>query len=133
MNHQILSGASFTKSRVAITIRSSGHIADLPLPQQLLDRLIEVYKTVYKVDMADYMVPPGGFKTFDQFFTRRLKDGARPIVSDPNVLVSPCDGRIQEFGKVTDGMMFQAKGRPIVSANCWVMPACVPGLRARSM
>ncbi|HHW96267.1 MAG: archaetidylserine decarboxylase [Myxococcota bacterium] len=90
----------------------AGHIADLPLPQQLLDRLIEVYKTVYKVDMADYMVPPGGFKTFDQFFTRRLKDGARPIVSDPNVLVSPCDGRIQEFGKVTDGMMFQAKGRP---------------------
>ncbi len=48
------------------------------------------------IDMSSYQIPDGGFASFNDFFTRRLKPGARPI-SDPNnnaVLTCPADCRI---------------------------------------
>jgi phosphatidylserine decarboxylase len=45
------------------------------------------------VDLSEVETPPGGFTSFDEFFTRRLVVGARPVASDPDVLVSPSDGR----------------------------------------
>jgi phosphatidylserine decarboxylase len=41
-----------------------------------------------------------------------LKEGARPVDPDPNVLTSPCDGIIGACGQVVDGMVLQAKGFP---------------------
>ena len=43
--------------------------------------------------MGDYVVPHGGWKTFNQFFARNFKPGLRPVaaVSNPNVIVSPAD------------------------------------------
>lgn len=40
------------------------------------------------------------FKTFNQFFTREIKDEARNIVNemDDKTLASPCDGRVLSFG-----------------------------------
>jgi phosphatidylserine decarboxylase len=42
------------------------------------------------------------FRTFNQFFTREIKDGAREIVNkeDLRSLCSPCDGRVLSFGDV---------------------------------
>lgn len=34
------------------------------------------------------------FRSYNDFFTRRLKDGQRPIAEDESVLVSPCDGKV---------------------------------------
>lgn len=48
------------------------------------------------IDMSSYQIPEGGFVSFNDFFTRKLKSGARPI-SDPNsntVLICPADCRI---------------------------------------
>jgi phosphatidylserine decarboxylase len=39
-------------------------------------------------------VPPGGFRSFNDFFTRRLRPGSRPVPSDPEALVSPADSRL---------------------------------------
>jgi phosphatidylserine decarboxylase len=43
-------------------------------------------------------------------FTRQLKDGARPIVMDPDVLVSPCDAIVGASGKVEGDRVLQIKG-----------------------
>lgn len=46
-------------------------------------------------DINEYIVPEGGFQSFNQFFLRELKPGTRPMCScadDPNIVVSPCDG-----------------------------------------
>jgi phosphatidylserine decarboxylase len=52
------------------------------------------------------------FRSIHDIFTRRLKDGARPIEEQPGILISPCDAIIGEHGKVVAGRAFQAKGYP---------------------
>ncbi len=51
------------------------------------------------------------YTTFNQFFTRELKSGARPIQAQSDVeLVSPVDGAISASGPIEKGMVLQAKG-----------------------
>jgi phosphatidylserine decarboxylase len=52
------------------------------------------------------------FDSIHAFFIRALKPGMRPIASEPNTLVSPCDGVIGAHGPIEDGQLFQAKGFP---------------------
>jgi phosphatidylserine decarboxylase len=52
------------------------------------------------------------FRSLRECFTRELKDGARPIDGDPQVLTSPCDALVGACGPVKDGMVLQAKGFP---------------------
>ncbi|HTW71944.1 MAG TPA: archaetidylserine decarboxylase [Acetobacteraceae bacterium] len=52
------------------------------------------------------------FRSLHDCFIRRLKDGARPIDTDPNVLVSPCDAIVGASGRVTAGQVLQIKGFP---------------------
>jgi phosphatidylserine decarboxylase len=52
------------------------------------------------------------FRSMHDCFTRQLKDGARPINTDPAILVSPCDAIVGAFGRVDDGQVFQVKGFP---------------------
>jgi phosphatidylserine decarboxylase len=51
-----------------------------------------------------------GFASVHACFTRELKDGARPIDQDPDVLVSPCDTLVGASGTVQEGMLLQIKG-----------------------
>ena len=52
------------------------------------------------------------FRSVHACFTRRLKEGARPIASDPAVLVSPCDGIVGASGAIDGGTLLQVKGMP---------------------
>ena len=52
------------------------------------------------------------FRSLHDCFTRELKEGARQIDPDPEVLVSPCDGIVGAMGRVTAGSVLQAKGFP---------------------
>jgi phosphatidylserine decarboxylase len=52
------------------------------------------------------------FRSLQDCFTRELRDGARPIDSDPAVLVSPCDAVVGAHGRVEGTRVFQAKGFP---------------------
>lgn len=51
------------------------------------------------------------YASFNDFFTRELKDGARPIAEGEGTLVSPADGAVSQLGKIELGRVFQAKGR----------------------
>ncbi len=53
---------------------------------------------------------PEHYASFNDFFTRELKPGARPLDPNPLALVSPCDGRISESGLISQGRIYQAKG-----------------------
>jgi len=51
------------------------------------------------------------YASFNHFFTRALKSGARPIAPATNAVVCPADGVVSQAGKITDGRIFQAKGK----------------------
>jgi phosphatidylserine decarboxylase len=57
-------------------------------------RKIGRFITQYGIDMNQVVVPPGGFPTFNAFFIRRLKPGARPVDPDPHRFVAPADSRL---------------------------------------
>ncbi|MGO0305462.1 archaetidylserine decarboxylase [Endozoicomonas acroporae] len=50
------------------------------------------------------------YRHFNDFFTRSLKEGARPLPEDPEMIVSPADGVISQIGDIKNGRIFQAKG-----------------------
>ena len=52
------------------------------------------------------------FDSLRDCFTRELKEGARPVDPDPEVLASPCDALVGAHGRVKDGTVLQAKGFP---------------------
>ncbi|MBM4394747.1 MAG: phosphatidylserine decarboxylase [Deltaproteobacteria bacterium] len=91
--------------------RGIGRFADLPLPRPVLDAMVASYCRVCGISLGEAEVPAGGFPTFDAFFTRRLKPGARVVDASADVIASPSDGRVQSVGRVERGMVVQAKGR----------------------
>jgi len=66
----------------------------------------------YGVDMNDAVESEiGYYQTFNEFFTRPLKQDVRPIAPGDNTLACPCDGKISQAGPVRSGAILQAKGR----------------------
>ena len=52
------------------------------------------------------------FHSIHDCFIRELKEGARPIDCDPNVLTSPCDGIVGACGTIANADLYQIKGSP---------------------
>ena len=52
------------------------------------------------------------FRSMHDCFIRELKDGARPIDDDPDVIISPCDAIVGAHGRIEGNELFQAKGFP---------------------
>ncbi len=72
----------------------------------------------YHVDMADALEPDlAAYPSFNAFFTRALKPGARPIAIGADLLLSPADGAISQAGPVTEGRIVQAKGMDYSAAE----------------
>lgn len=53
---------------------------------------------------------PLAYRSLNDFFTRALKDNARPIDNNPAHIVSPVDGRCAQYGKIEQNTLIQAKG-----------------------
>src|SRR5688572_5828586 len=92
--------------------RGMARIADWRMPRPLLQRVLRSYIRFYGVDMAEVEQPLESFPTFNDFFTRKLREGARPVAADPGVVVAPCDSLLATLGAVPpDGRIEQVKGR----------------------
>lgn len=66
----------------------------------------------FGVDLSEAVEPdPAAYATFNQFFTRALKPGIRPMPDDAEAWISPCDGRVSQLGVIQSGNLLQAKGR----------------------
>jgi phosphatidylserine decarboxylase len=75
------------------------------------DFLIRKIIRKYNVDMTEAQQPePTAYPSFNAFFTRALKAGARAAAADAAAVLCPADGRISQTGSIRDGRIFQAKG-----------------------
>ncbi len=76
----------------------------------IVQPMINWFIKKFNVDMSESESPSStAYKTFNEFFTRPLKAGARPIVSGDNILTCPADGTVSESGAIHDDQIFQAK------------------------
>jgi phosphatidylserine decarboxylase len=86
----------------------AGRIASYP-GGTLTTRLIQWFVGRYQVNLDEAVNPdPASYATFNEFFTRPLKKGARPLARAD--LICPVDGAISQFGAMEKDQIFQAKG-----------------------
>ncbi|MBB5884280.1 phosphatidylserine decarboxylase [Xanthomonas sp. LMG 8992] len=84
------------------------------LKQWLIDTVVRRFG----VDLSEAAQPDArAYPTFNAFFTRALKPGARVADPDPQALLMPADGRISQLGRIKDGRIFQAKGQSFTAAE----------------
>src|ERR1700754_3823292 len=76
---------------------------------------IAIWKLFSDLDLSE--ARKTHFDSLHDCFTRELKEGARPVDTNPNALTSPCDGIIGASGQVMDGTVLQAKGFPYTVAD----------------
>ncbi len=90
--------------------RCTGALAELRHPVWLKDWIIRQFIQFFKVDMAEAAEPDyARYSCFNDFFTRPLRDGARPLAAAD--ILCPADGAISQLGAIESGLLFQAKGR----------------------
>ena len=79
---------------------------------------IRQFAKLFDINLAEAShSEPDHYKTFNQFFTRTLKDGAREISSAAHQFCSPVDGRVSQLGAINDGTIVQAKGHSFTVAD----------------
>ncbi|QDP02857.1 archaetidylserine decarboxylase [Thalassotalea sp. PS06] len=72
---------------------------------------IKQFIKAYGIDMKEAKLENAeDYKTFNDFFTRELKDGLRPINPDAQEICYPVDGAISQQGDIVDDQIIQAKG-----------------------
>ena len=74
--------------------------------------LITRFIAAFGVDMREAAEPdPRAYANFNAFFTRALREGARPVDMAAQAIVSPADGAVSQAGGISAGRILQAKGR----------------------
>ena len=114
-----VSGAGAVLERIAVAAvswpvlsRIVGRLSDLRLPRPLRVSAIRAYARAYGVDLEEAALPPSEYPSFNAFFTRRLRQGARPVDAEGGTVVSPSDSRLRSIGRVPDdGRLEQVKGQ----------------------
>lgn len=89
--------------RVVPRVRLSqavGRLCDANVPAPLSRLAASIYSRAYRVNL-DEAESSGAYASFDEFFTRRLRSGVRPLADA--AVVSPADGRLEQLGPVTTG------------------------------
>ena len=80
--------------------------------------LIDAFAAAYRVDLEECEGDNADdFATFNDFFTRRLRLGARPIASGEGAIASPADGTVSQAGPIKGGSLLQAKGHAYALAE----------------
>lgn len=81
------------------------------IESRLVPAAISRFAKMFDIDLSEATHPaPEHYKTFNEFFTRTLKDGAREIAGADHQYCSPVDGRVSQLGSITSGTIVQAKG-----------------------
>jgi len=85
-----------------------GMMAHLKMPAKLNRPLVKIFAKHYKIDLDEIEKPIEDYKSVGEFFSRRLKKEARPVLGE---VVHPCDGVLIESGKIHKELLIQAKGK----------------------
>jgi len=91
--------------------RVAGYVAQTKIPW-IKNPIMQWFVKRYNVDMSIAAEPDlTQYAHFNDFFTRQLAPGQRPIDDDPNAIVCAADGCISQLGDIQHGRIFQAKGQ----------------------
>ncbi len=89
--------------------RAMGLLAESRWPA-IKDTFIDFFIKQYNIDMSIAAeTDPRAYACFNDFFTRALKDGVRPITAEG--IACPADGAVSQLGKIDNDRIFQAKGQ----------------------
>lgn len=90
--------------------RLIARVAESKMPW-LKNRLIERAIAAFDINIDEAASSDlDDYENFNSFFTRALKEGARPIDQDSDALISPADGAVSQAGPITQQRIIQAKG-----------------------
>jgi len=90
--------------------RLAGRLAEARTPW-LRRALIHAFVRTYGVDMSEAERRDlDAYASFNDFFTRALRPGARPLAADPAALLCPADGTVSQAGQLDGDRLLQAKG-----------------------
>jgi phosphatidylserine decarboxylase len=109
------------------------------IPRQLLTRFIGWFSKIEQPLVRDWSIATWKlfsdldlsearkteFRSLHDCFTRQLKDGARPVVDDPQIVVSPSDGIVGACGAIAGTEVLQAKGFPYPLIDLLAAPELV--------
>ncbi len=83
-----------------------GKLQDHPLTRAKIPDFV----ATHRIDPDESELPPSAYPSFNAFFSRRLKPGARPFCDDPHAFSSPADGKVLVFPGLDDGVRLPVKG-----------------------
>jgi phosphatidylserine decarboxylase len=92
-----------------LVTRFMGWFAKIEQPL-IRDLSLRFWDTFSELELDDALKTE--FKSVHDCFIRELKPGARPVATDPALLVSPCDGLVVGMGDIHGTELIQAKGFP---------------------
>lgn len=72
---------------------------------------IRRFASMYGIKVEEAEKPLHQYSTLNEFFTRRLQPGARPVHAEPGALVSPVDALITGAGSIQSGTIVNVKGQ----------------------
>jgi len=90
--------------------RVAGMAAATPVPRPLRPAVLGAAAKIMHIDAGEAEKNIGEYRSLNDFFTRKLQPGARPVADIPGGLVSPADGYLTRFGTIENGSIVQAKG-----------------------
>ena len=90
--------------------RLTGWFAHRRVPGFLLRPALRWYARRYRANLAEAARPLEDYRSFNDFFTRTLEEGVRPMPEDPQAIACPCDGTAAMSGTVESGTLLQVKG-----------------------
>ncbi|MBP3237504.1 MAG: phosphatidylserine decarboxylase [Lachnospiraceae bacterium] len=95
--------------RGCLKVLSSVTLANIErafLNSRISTLIIDPFIKKNEVDLRDYI--PRKYKSFNDFFTRQVKENRRPVSDDPDALISPSDGRISVY-RINSDSVFKIK------------------------
>src|SRR5438477_9815943 len=91
--------------------RAVGAACRASAPRPMVRAAIRAFARKYGVDASEAERPLEEYPTFTEFFTRRLKPGARRTAPGDRLPVSPVDGTVGELGDIVESRLYQAQGK----------------------
>ncbi|KAJ3058733.1 hypothetical protein HK102_010333, partial [Quaeritorhiza haematococci] len=105
-------------------------LSRLPIPSRRLRRRLyrDLYARMYPpgLDEAEADRPLEEYRSFNDLFTRGVKPERRPIAADAGDFACPCDGTVQDVGRVEKGRILTVKGIEYSAASLLAVPDVGP-------
>ncbi|MCO1332964.1 archaetidylserine decarboxylase [Microbulbifer sp. OS29] len=110
MNPKLFAALQYFTPQHALS-RAAGWLANTEI-KWIKDPFTRWFVNKYGVDMQEAKETDcTAYRTFNEFFTRELVDGVRPVVDGQQSLACPADGAISQLGQIHNSRIFQAKGQ----------------------